>query len=362
MRTRVLIFTLCAVILAAYIFRIINTNNSFVTVERAAMGMNTLMSIEAEMPKDTAEKALEGAFLILRELNDAFSRYNKNSDISRINIAAGSEYVRVGRDTWLILESSLRFADLTDGFFDPTVGPLTDLWRITAAGIWAPPTEEQISEARKLVGYREISLVSQDMVRLNLEGSTLDLGAVAKGYAADRVAEYLKNNGARSGVLDFGGDLMLFGTRKIDSKAVPWRIGVKHPSPSEAGRENIVCTLSFTLSPGETLSFATSGSYERFRAYRGRRLSHIFDPHTGLPIETNLISVSVIDPLAVRADAVSTAFLGMGEHRAREIISRFPDMEAVFVHLEDDKAKVSATEGLRGKIRLVDESASLEIF
>ena len=155
---------------------------------------------------------------------------------------------------------------------------------------------------------------------------------------------------------------MLFGTRKTGSNSVPWRIGVKHPSPSEPCRENLVCTLSFTLSPDETLSFATSGSYERFRAYRGRKLSHIFDPHTGLPVETNLVSVSVIDPLAVRADAVSTAFLSMGEHRAREIISRFPGMEAVFVHLEDDKVKVSATEGLRGKIKLVDESASIEIY
>jgi thiamine biosynthesis lipoprotein len=314
------------------------------------------------MPKDKAEKAIDGAFLILNELNDAFSRYKTDSNVSRVNAASGKEYIRVGRDTWLILESSLSFAGSTDGYFDPTVGPLTDLWRITAAGAWELPSEEQISTARELVGYREISMISPDKVRLNIEGATLDFGAVAKGYAADRVTEYLKKRGARSGLLDFGGDLMLFGTRKVASKTVPWRIGVKHPSPSVPDRENIVCTLSFTLSADETLSFATSGSYERFREYKGRRLSHVFDPHTGLPVDTNLVSVSVIDPLAVRADAVSTAFLGMGENRAREMMSRFPGMEAVFVHLEDNKAKVSATEGLRDKIKLVDESATLEIF
>jgi thiamine biosynthesis lipoprotein len=335
--------------------------NSFVITQRTDVGMNTLMSIEAEMPKDTAEKAMEGAFLILSELNETFSRYRISSDVSRINVASGNEHIRVGRDTWLILESSIVFASLTDGYFDPTVGPLTDLWRISVSGDWTRPTEEQISAARELVGYREISLVSPDMARLNLEGATLDLGAVAKGYAADRVAKYLKDNGARSAMLDFGGEIMLLGTRRTAFKAVPWRVGVRHPSPRVAGRVNIVCSLSLALSPEETLSFATSGSYERFREYKGRKLSHVFDPHTGLPVDTNLVSVSVIDPLSARADALATAFLVMGENRAREMLSRFPGTEAVFVHLEGNKAKVSATEGLRGKIRLVDEAASLEI-
>ena len=359
MRIRVCAFVFCAAALAACFYSAVNAGNLFVVAERTATGMNTLMSISAEMPKNTAEEALEGAFLILSELEDAFSRYKANSDVSRVNAVSGEKRVKVGSDTWSIMESSRLFADATDGYFDPTVGPLTDLWRISAAGAWAPPSDEQVSAARKLVDYREISIVSPDMVCLNLKGATLDLGAIAKGYAADRVIEYLKNHGARSALLDFGGDLMLLGTRRAAFKSVPWRVGVRHPS---AGGENIVCTLSFLLSPAETLSIATSGSYERFRAFRERKLSHVFDPHTGLPVDTNLVSVSVVDPLAAKADALATAFLSMGESRAREVLNRFPDTEAVFVHLEDGKAKVSATEGLREKIKLVDQSAILEIF
>jgi thiamine biosynthesis lipoprotein len=200
------------------------------------------------------------------------------------------------------------------------------------------------------------------MARLNLSSANLDFGAIAKGYAADKVVKHLKDHGARSAMLDFGGEIMLLGERKTASQAIPWRIGVRHPSPKETGKENIVCTLSFSLSPDETLSFATSGSYERFKEYKGRRLSHVFSPHTGLPIDTNLVSVSVIDSSSTRADAVSTAFLAMGESRARETLSRFPGMEAVFVYLDDGKTQVSATEGLRGKIELVDKSAVLEIF
>ena len=357
MRVRVCVLVLCA----AFFYHVVNAN-SFMTVERVATGMNTLMSVSAEMPKRTAGNVLDGAFLILSELEGAFSRYRADSDVSRVNAASGKEYVKVGRDTWAILEASLSLADAAGGYFDPTVGPLTDLWRISAAGDWTPPSDEQISAALELVGYREISLVSPDMARLNLEGAALDLGAIAKGYAGDRVAAYLKERGARSALLDFGGDVTLLGTRKTFFKAVPWRIGVRHPSQAEAGRESIVCALSFLLSRGEVLSFVTSGSYERFRRYREKKLSHVFDPHTGLPVDTNLVSVSVADPSPARADAFATAFLAMGEPRAREILGRFPVTEAVFVYLEDGKAKVSATEGLRGKIRLMDKSATLEIF
>ena len=94
------------------------------------------------------------------KLDETFSRYKANFDISRVNAASGGKYVKVGNDTWSILESSLLFADVTGGHFDPTVGPLTDLWRVSASGAWTPPSDEQVSAVRKLVNYREIDIVS----------------------------------------------------------------------------------------------------------------------------------------------------------------------------------------------------------
>jgi hypothetical protein len=140
-----------------------------------------------------------------------------------------------------------------------------------------------------------------------------------------------------------------------------------------ADKNSLACTLEFSLAPGETVSLSTSGSYERFREAGGKRLSHVFDPRTGFPVETSLLSVSVIDPCSARADALATAFLTMGEKKARELLaSHFPSTEALFLRLSsaressahepngraNEKITASFTEGLRKRLKfptLTDE-------
>ncbi|MDR2527840.1 MAG: FAD:protein FMN transferase [Synergistaceae bacterium] len=295
--------------------------------------MNTLTSISVEAPRKTAEKALDGSFALLRELNGRLSRYAEASDISKVNASAGIAPVKVAPETWELLRNALTLSEATDGYFDPTIGPLTDLWRILSKEGNGSLSEKEIAAARDLVDYRSLSLVSPDWVFLRSRGAALDLGAVAKGYAADRVADYCKALGVRSGLLDLGGNILVWGSRKR-----PWRIGIRHPLE---GRDSTACVLEFDLAPDQTMSVVTSGSYERFREVGGKKLSHIFNPHTGVPIETSLLSVSVVDPCSAKADALATAFLVMGEEKARETLRRFPGTEAVFIHHNGEKIVVS---------------------
>jgi thiamine biosynthesis lipoprotein len=110
------------------------------------------------------------------------------------------------------------------------------------------------------------------------------------------------------------------------------------------------------------MSLATSGSYERFREVDGKRLSHVFDPYTGLPVETPLLSVSVVDPCSARADALATAFLVMGEEKARKVLSDLPATDAVFIRLEDDgKVTASLTKGLEKHLKFMDPAVAFEI-
>ncbi|MDR1979422.1 MAG: FAD:protein FMN transferase [Synergistaceae bacterium] len=358
-RVKAVFYAVAATLVAAAAFFVYrNAADALVVLDRADLRMNTLATISVEAPRKTAEEALEASFSLLEALDDALSRYKKGSDVSNVNESSGGSPVRVSADTAALLRAALEIAEKTGGCFDPTVGPLTDLWRILPreGEEWVFPSEKQAAAARGLVDYRGLS-VDHPFVRLRAKGAALDLGGIAKGYAADKVAELCKARGVRSALLDLGGNLLILGTR---SREAPWRLGIRHPLKD---KNSILCSLEFDLAPGETMSLATSGSYERFREVGGKRLSHVFDPRTGLPVETSLLSVSVIDPCSARADALATAFLVMGEEKAREALSGFPATDAVFVRLEDNgEITASLTRGLRKHLKFTDSATAFAIY
>jgi thiamine biosynthesis lipoprotein len=328
-----------------------------VILHRSALRMNTLVTFSAEVPRKKAEEIMEASFALLEDLDHMLSRYEKGSDIWNVNEASGVSPTRVGADTIAVLNAALEVAEKTDGAFDPTIGPLTDLWRILSkeGEGWIFPSEEQVASARERVDYRKVSIAAP-FVYLCLKGAALDLGGIAKGYAADKIAELYMARGVRSALLDLGGNLLILGT---PSRGASWQLGIRHPLE---GKNSVICSLAFNLAPNGTISLATSGSYERFRDVDGKRLSHVFDPRVGLPVETPLLSVSVVDPCSARADALATAFLVMGEEKAREVLSTLPATDAVFIRLENDgKITVSLTQRLRKHLKFTDPRVVFEI-
>jgi thiamine biosynthesis lipoprotein len=346
-----------AVVAATAFFVYKDARDPFVALNRSDLRMNTLVTLSLEASRETAEEVMDASFSLLEDLDHMLSRYKEGSDIWNVNEASGLSPVEVSADTIAVLNAALDAAEKTGGAFDPTVGPLTDLWRILPQEDeeWIFPMENQVTAARELVDYRKLSL-APPFAHLPSEGAALDLGGIAKGYAADKIAEFCVKRGVRSALLGLGGNLLILGA---PPRGASWRLGIRHPLKD---KNSIICSLAFDLASNETMSLATSGSYERFRNADGKRLSHVFDPRTGFPVETPLLSVSVVDPCSARADALATAFLVMGEEKAREVLSRLPATDAVFIRLEDGgRVTASLTGRLERHLKFTDPAVVFEI-
>ena len=267
----------------------------------------------------------------LRELENSLSIHIEGSDIDRINRAAGIEAVTVNDDVYFLIERALFFADLSGGAFDPGIGPVVSLWGITGDNPRLP-AEEEINKALALVNRHEIILdpVTKS-VFLAKPGMMLDLGAIAKGYAADEAALIIKKAKIKQAIIDLGGNILCVGSKQDNQ---PWNIGIQNPYGDRGVSLGYVRT-------GEK-SIVSSGVYERFFEHEGERYHHIFNPADGFPVKNGLLSVTIISTLSLDADALSTAVFVLGFERGMKLIESFPDTEAVFVF---DDYSIAVSEG-----------------
>ena len=282
---------------------------------------------------DNGQKSVyNDIFSRIREIENLMSVNIPSSDVSRINAAAGIEPVIVHEDVFKVIERAKYFAFLSGGAFDPSVGPIVSLWGIGGED-QRVPSQDEIDHALPLVNYRYIELDSEKRgVFLTQSGMALDLGAIAKGYAADEAAVIARRAGVKRAKIDLGGNIILIGTKKDKT---PWRVGVQNPAQ---GRGSVLGILQVTEK-----TIVTSGVYERFFEEDGIRYHHIFDPSTGKPVKNNLLSVTLITDVSMDADALSTAVFVMGYEAGGKLLELFPGTEAVFVF--EDKS-VKTTQGV----------------
>jgi thiamine biosynthesis lipoprotein len=255
----------------------------------------------------------------------------EDSDLGRINAAAGAQAVAVHPDTMKTLKRALRFAELSGGAFDPTVGPLVKLWNI-GSGNERIPGEDEIARALALINWRDV-VVDEDAgtVLLARPGMSLDLGAIAKGYAADEAAGIIAASGIERALIDLGGNILIHGAKEDGS---PWRVGIQNP---EAGRGAYIGVAE--VAGNKTL--VTSGVYERFFESGGRRYHHILSTLTGYPVESGLLSVTVISDNSMNADALSTSLFALGYEKGLALVESVANTEAVFV-FEDHSIRGSS--------------------
>jgi thiamine biosynthesis lipoprotein len=338
-------------------------------VEVVRSMMSTWVRIVAYGPNPTAvARTVDGAFGRMSALERQLSRYDPESEVSRLNAAPPGTPVVVGEDTWRVLEAAQVAWKRTGGVFDVTVGPLVALWR-EAGARGTLPTEEELARARAAVGLDKVrlepegaapfdllapaaaahppptggspSLAGQESrrlrrVTLTQPGMSIDLGGIAKGYIVDQGILFLKGEGVTSALIAGGGDIRALGRR---GDGAPWVTAVRNPA-TESG-EPFLTLLGLT--DGAVL---TSGNYARYVTIGGRRYSHIVDPRTGWP-ESEVSSATVIGPDAMSTDPLATALTILGPVEGVKLIESLPGYECLIVTGEADDLHLARSPGFR---------------
>lgn len=286
--------------------------------------------------EEKADQAIDDTFARIGRFGDLINFYSDTSELALINTNAGVRPVRVSADTISVIEKALLTSRKSDGAFDATIGPVMKLWDFHQK---IAPEREEVLRKLPLVDYRNVVLDRDaSTVFLKKKGMLLDLGGVAKGYAADLAVKNLREKGIPSALVAIAGDIRAYGA-KPDGR--PWKVGVKNPRQQSASDE-IIATLDLL-----DRAISTSGDYERSFIRDGQRFHHLLDPKTGFPAGT-LMSVSVIAEDSVLADAFSTAVFILGRERGMEVL-REMGMEAIII---DSHGTITATPGIRDRIEI----------
>lgn len=294
---------------------------------RTGFFFDTVISITIyHSDSQLAKTALFDCFELCKHYESLFSRTMENSDIWKINNAAG-ETVAVNRETYSLLQTALYYSELTDGQIDATIAPVAEAWNFSqnneenASHII--PDHETLKELLKHVDYHNIILSEKDgkyYVSLSDAKSAVDLGFLAKGYIADRIKELLQEEGITSAVIDLGGNICTLGCKPDNTS---FRIGIRKPF---AESKTPMTVLDIT-----DLSVVSSGNYERYFQYNGQIYHHILNTQTGYPIQNNLLQVTIISASSMEGDALSTTCYVLGLEKGMKLIESLTGVEAIFV-------------------------------
>lgn len=308
---------------------------SQVTEPRTEMVMGTVCTVNAY--SDGTAKLYDALFDRLHKIEDDFSVNISTSQVSAVNEAAGLRAVPVSSDVLYVVRTALKYAELTGGAFDPTVGPLVKIWGINTDHARVP-SQQEISAALALINWRDVVLTENDdgsgTVMLRRPGMSLDLGGIVKGYSADELTAILKARNVKRAIIDLGGNIYVFGTKKDGSL---WKVGVKNPSAPEGNPALVLSLANSTV--------VTSGVYERFFIQNGVRYHHILDTKTGSPARTGLLSSTIVCESSIAADALSTSVFVLGEEKGMALLQEIEEGRAAgtkFAEVPGLHARVSA--------------------
>jgi thiamine biosynthesis lipoprotein len=260
----------------------------------------------------------------LLEINQVFSTYDKGSEISRFNaLTRAGEKFSVSDDFMRVMRVAHKIYRLSGGAWDGTINPLVDLWSFgpTQREPRMPPAES-IKSLLPKIGFDHIQIIEPNFLAKKLASVTLDLNAIAKGFAVDEVASLIAANGIKNCLVEIGGEVFAAGLR-LDGKR--WRVGINRPQ-KEAAFNAIYKVVSIS-----NQAFATSGDYRNFFELDGVRYSHVIDPRSGYPVSNGIVSVSIIADNCTLADGLATAIMVMGAEKGLDLANRLDNVECFIV-------------------------------
>lgn len=281
--------------------------------------LNTIVTVTIYDSQDRT--LIDDAFSICDKYENLFSRTKESSELYKLNngtLPKENGGYAVSPEMAELIENGLEYCRMSDGGFDIAIEPVSSLWDFTSTEKIIP-SEEALTAALPFIDYRDV-ILTDNTVRFKEDGMGLDLGAIAKGYIADRIKDYLLSKGVKSATINLGGNVLCIGSKPDGS---PFRIGIQKPF---ADRSETITTVNL-----RDKSVVSSGIYERFFEKDGRFYHHILNPQTGYPYDNSLVAVTIISDKSVDGDGLSTSCFALGLERGLALINSLPDVDAVFI-------------------------------
>lgn len=311
-------------------FSVYNRKQSKQPLSETAFKLNTVVTITVY---DSTDKTIiKEALALCDKYENLFSRTLPSSELYKLNqrtLPQENGFFRISPETSKLIRKGMEYSALSEGRFDFTIEPLSSLWDFTSEEKIVPDKAE-IAAALPLVNYQNVTLKG-NLIQFKYPDMGIDLGAIAKGYIADRIKEFLLEKGVKSATINLGGNILCIGEKPDKT---PFRIGIQKPF---ADRSETVRTIDIT-----DKSVVSSGIYERFFEKDGRFYHHILNPDSGYPYDNSLVSVTIISDYSVDGDALSTSCFSLGLEKGMNLINSLPDTEAVFISA-DGKLHYSKT-------------------
>ncbi|MDI5898443.1 FAD:protein FMN transferase [Flavobacterium yafengii] len=280
-----------------------------------------------------AEQNIDAVIAEITRIENLISDWKPDSQISEVNQNAGIRPVKVDREVFELTQRAIRFSEVTNGGFDISFAAMDKIWKFDGS-MTAMPSAEAIRKSVEKVGYKNIILDSvQSTIFLKLKGMKIGFGALGEGHATDKCRDMMLTKGIKAGIINGSGDMSTWGKQPNGN---PWNIGITNPFYPEK---------LLAVVPLEQDAVTTSGSYEKFVVFDGKRYSHIINPATGYPA-TGLCSVTVFGPNAETANGLSTSLMVLGKKAGLLLLNKYPDYSCVMI---TDDGKVVKSKNFRIK-------------
>lgn len=274
---------------------------------------------------------IDWAVAEISRVEKLISSWDEHSESSAIIRNAGIHPVKTDKELYDLITRAIKISELTDGAFDITYASMDKLWKYNGS-MTRLPSNDEITQSVSRVGFRNIELnPEQQTVFLKNEGMRIGFGAIGKGYAADKAKTLLIKKGVDAGIINASGDLTTWGKQPDGS---PWMVGITNP----LNKDKV-----FSWFPLDNNAVVTSGNYEKYVEFNGKRYSHIIDPRTGWPV-SGLTSATVFAPKAELADALATSVFVMGIETGLNFINQLPGIECIII---DDQGKIHKSENIK---------------
>ena len=288
------------------------------------------ISIYDEVKESEKKEAADACLSLCTKYENLLSATIEGSDVAKINEAGGAP-VTISDETASLIEKALEISNLSDGLFDISIAPVVDLWDITGDNPHVPD-DASIQSALSHVNYQNIKLDGNTVTLLDPE-MKIDLGAIAKGFIADRLKECLEEHNISHGLINLGGNVLAFGGKADNSD---FTIGLQKPFDEHG---DAIASVRV-----KDASVVTSGSYERYFEENDHLYHHIMDTTTGYPVDNGLSAVTILSENSETGDALSTACFSLGKDKGMELIDSMPDIYAIFITTDNE---IFYSKGLR---------------